>query len=33
MTVTPTYDDLGNVLTETDANGNVTQYQYDALNR
>ncbi|WP_186767835.1 choice-of-anchor D domain-containing protein [Blastopirellula retiformator] len=28
-----TYDDAGNVLTETDALGNVTSYQYDALNR
>jgi len=33
MTITRTYDDAGNVLTETDANGNVTQYQYDAENR
>jgi YD repeat-containing protein len=30
---TESYDASGNLLNKTDANGNVTTYQYDALNR
>jgi RHS repeat-associated protein len=32
-TTASTYDDNGNKTTDTDARGNVTTYQYDALNR
>ncbi|UUO05343.1 hypothetical protein M4951_18415 [Blastopirellula sp. J2-11] len=32
-TTSTTYDDAGNVLSETDALGNVTSYAYDNLNR
>src|SRR5262249_39065990 len=28
-----THDPVGNLLTETDANGRTTRYEYDALNR
>lgn len=27
------YDEVGNVIKQTDANGNVIQYEYDAMNR
>lgn len=30
---TKQYDPEGNLISETDRNGNVTQYEYDALNR
>jgi len=32
-TITYTYNGLGQVLTKTEANGDLTQYQYDALGR
>ena len=33
ITVSATYDYWGNPLTQTDANGNTTEYQYDLLDR
>src|SRR6202035_570929 len=32
-TTSSTYDSNGNKITSTDASGNITAYQYDALNR
>ena len=33
VTVSATYDYWGNPITETDANGNITRYEYDLMDR